>query len=144
MAVPEYLRGEGIFDVTLKARELAAYTIRVCANPRIFKPELNTSITNNIVHLAVTIFLLCFEANEVNVRKNQTPEKLCKHVNARLDYQEEAYQKTEDLLALIHLASPIFHLKSKRIKYWGTLITDTQSMIYGWNISDRKRFSEYL
>lgn len=52
MSVNESERGKGKFDVLIKANDLAVYTIRITKNPKIFLPEYQTALTNDIIHTA--------------------------------------------------------------------------------------------
>ena len=56
MSVNESERGKGKFDVLIKANDLAVYTIRITKNPKIFLPEYQTALTNDIIHTAKEIF----------------------------------------------------------------------------------------
>jgi hypothetical protein len=52
VSVNESERGKGKFDVLIKANDLAVYTIRITKNPKIFLPEYQTALTNDIIHTA--------------------------------------------------------------------------------------------
>lgn len=117
------------------AQELAAYTIKITKNKKVFTPEYNDAITADIIHTAKNIFVSCWEAN--NIRASKSPER----AKERLKLQEYAARQCNNLLALIQLAQPIFHLTGKRIRYWGAMILKTRMYIRKWNETDRKRYS---
>lgn len=67
MSVNESERGKGKFDVLIKANGLAVYTIRITKNPKIFLPEYQTALTNDIIHTAKEIFTKAWTANNIRV-----------------------------------------------------------------------------
>lgn len=67
MSVNESERGRGKFDVLIKANDLAVYTIRITKNPKIFLPEYQTALTNDIIHTAKEIFTKAWTANNIRV-----------------------------------------------------------------------------
>ena len=114
MSVNESERGKGKFDVLIKANGLAVYTIRITKNPKIFLPEYQTALTNDIIHTAKEIFTKAWTAN--NIRVGDEPRNWLE----RKKLQQEAARECNNLLALIQIAKPLYHLTSKRVKYWGT------------------------
>lgn len=114
MSVNESERGKGKFDVLIKANDLAVYTIRITKNPKIFLPEYQTALTNDIIHTAKEIFTKAWTAN--NIRVGDEPRNWLE----RKKLQQEAARECNNLLAFIQMAKPLYHLTSKRVKYWGT------------------------
>lgn len=55
MAVPKGHQADGKLLVNELARDLAAYTIRITSNPKVFLPQFQTAITNEIVRTAINI-----------------------------------------------------------------------------------------
>lgn len=115
------------------ARSLAAYTIKITKNPHTFPPEYNNGITNDIIHSAKVIYTNCWSANNIYVREKQDWIDRCR-------LQEEAVRECNNLLALIQLAQEVFHLKTKRIKFWGEKTIGVRNKIRAWNDSDRLRY----
>lgn len=133
MAVPESQRGENKFEVLVKAQQLTVYTIRICTNPKIFLPEYRGALTDDIVRVAKDIFLDLWTANNIVLNKSE-------HDNSqRHILQEQAARNCNNLLALMELARPVFHLKAKRIKYWAELTILVRKLIRSWIESDAKR-----
>lgn len=135
MSVPVGERGEGKLEVIVMAQKLATYTIKITKNKKVFTPEYNDAITADIIHTAKDIFVSCWEAN--NIRVNKNPER----AKERLKLQEYAAQQCNNLLTLIQLAQPIFHLTGKRVRYWSIMTLGTRMHIRKWNETDRKRYS---
>lgn len=138
MAVPETQRGVGKFDVLIKANNLAVYTVRITKNPKNFAPEYQTALTNDIIRTAKDIFIKCWTAN--NIRVGDDPENW----RARKRLQEEAARDCNNLLALIQIAKPLFHLETKRVKYWGEKTIEVRNRIRDWKDGDSKRYNKLL
>lgn len=137
MSVPESLRTESKLDVIIKARSLTAYTIQITKNQKTFPPEYNNGITNSIIQTATNIYMNCWTANNIYV-------KTIEDMQERLWLQEKACNECNNLLALIQLAQPIFHLKTNRIKFWGSKTIEVRNKIRAWNESDVKRYKKSL
>ena len=130
MSVIKAYRGETKLEVLTKARELATYTIKITSNENIFTKEFQEPVTNDLIKTAKDIFILLFEANNTN---HKTDFEL------RQSFQKEALRKCYNLLALMQIAKPIFHLSTKRIKYWSNLTIDVRNLTRKWIDSDRNR-----
>jgi len=138
MSVPAGERGEGRLEVITKALGLASHTILITKNPNVFKPEYNLAITEDLIHTAKDIYISVWTANNIRVNHD--------HDNAveRIRLQKHAALQCNNLLAMIQLAQRIFHLPTKRVKYWAGLTLEVRSYIRRWNESDRKRYSSDL
>ena len=136
MAVNESERGQGKFDVLIKANELAVYTIRITKNPKVFLPEYQTALTNDIIHTAKEIFTKAWTAN--NIRVN---DELYNWLQ-RKRLQQEAARECNTLLALIQIAKPLYHLSSKRVKYWAQKTRDVRQALRDRNAGDTKRYGK--
>lgn len=137
MSVPVNKRAKGKFEVLVKARELAKYTIEITKNTKVFKPEYQTALTDDIIRTAKNVFIKCWTANNIRVNTKEQAEE-----RNRLQY--EADQDCNNLLALIDLAKVIYHLKSKRIKFWAEKTIVARTLIREWRTSDSKRYSAIL
>ena len=119
----------------MAAHELAVYTIKICCNPKVFTLEYQTALTNDIVDTAKNIAKLTMRANNVLVKSTQLAQ-------LRLRYQHEAANCCNDLLVLIQLAKPVFHLAGKRVKYWGGLVLRARELIRAWQDANAKDYKE--
>lgn len=137
MSVPEGLRSTSKLDVIVSAQSLAKYTIQITKNQKYFPPEYNNGITNNIIETATSIYMNCWTANNIYVDSIEDMQE-------RLWLQEKACIECNNLLALMQLAQSIFHLKAKRIKFWGSKTMETRNKIRAWNESDKKRYKKSL
>jgi hypothetical protein len=144
MAVPEGQRGERKLETLMKARDLATYTIRICVNPKVFLPQYQNALTDKIIDTATEIFIKCDSANNILIRSDFDKIELQNLINERKLLQEQACECCNRLLGLMQIAQPIFHLSTKRIKYWGGMTIEVRNHIRKWKESDRKRFNAYL
>lgn len=133
MSVPQGQRSHSKLEVIVMARHLAAYTIKITKNQNVFQPEYNNGITNDIISTAKNIYIDLWTANNIYVTDK-------KDWNDRDDLQQKAARNCNNLLALIQLAQEVFHLKSKRIKYWSEKTIEVRNKIRSWNESDSKRY----
>ena len=133
MTVPVSRRGENKLAAAIAAHELAVHTIKICCNPKVFTPEYQTALTNDLVDTAKNIAKLTMRANNVLVKSAQLAQM-------RLRYQHEAADSCNDLLVLIQLAKPVFHLAGKRVKYWGGLVLRARELIRAWHDANAKEY----
>lgn len=128
-------RRSGKLEVLTKANELCVYTIKICVNPNIFLPEFQNALTDDIIKTSKNIFLHAWKANGIVVGRNY------ENKISRLNYQELAIDSCNDLLALMQIAQKLFHLKTKRIEYWGKLTIEVRTMLRAWKNSDERRYA---
>ncbi len=81
MAVPEGQRGEGRFTVLVKANMLAIYTIKICNNKNVFLEQYQSALTNDIIRTAKDIFIYCWTANNILIRKTDEDKEEKKKVD---------------------------------------------------------------
>ena len=136
MSVPSGARGDGKLKVLVKANELATYTIRIAKNKNVFLPEYQSSLTDDIVRVAKDIFIDAWTANNIRVGDDPVKWKL------RKELQEKAILNCNNLLALMEIAQSVFHLKTKRIKFWGAKTIEVRQLLRKWNQSDVKRYEK--
>lgn len=109
--------------------------MKITSNKNIFTAEYQEQLTNYIISAALDIYMLTGYANSLSIRTASD----AKNFERRIEAQEEALKRCGDLTRLIFIAKPIFHLSSKRVKYWTGLTKETKGLIKAWSESDRKR-----
>ncbi len=135
MSVPEGKRGENPpLNAGLRARELAAYTVHICTNPKSFPPQYQQALTDRIIEAAVDVWVSVWTAN--NIMVGDDPRKWME----RKRLQWRAIGDCNTLLALIGLAAPVFHLRGRRKKYWGLMTVETRNLIRRWADADQRRY----
>lgn len=140
MSVPVNQRSHGKLEAYTKAYDLVTYTMKITSNKNIFTVEYQDQLTNYIISAALDIYMLTGYANSLSI-KTASDMPSCRK---RIEAQEEALKRCGDLMRLIFIAKPIFHLSSKRVKYWTGLTKETKTLIKAWSDSDRKRMAALM
>lgn len=135
MAVAEGERSQSKLEVIVKTLDLATYTIRITNNPKVFLPEYRSSLTDDIIRTAKDIYIDAWTANNVLV-------KTADDWKIRKALQERAARNCNNLLALMQMAKSVFHLKSKRVKYWGEKTITVRGYIRDWRDGDSQRYGK--
>lgn len=135
MSVPVNQRSHGKLEAYTKAYELIVYTLKITSNKKIFIVEYQEQLTKYLISAALDIYMLVGYANSLPIRTAADAAETAKRIEA----QGEALKRCGDLIRLIFIAKPIFHLSSKRVKYWTGLTIDTRNLIKAWSDSDKKR-----
>lgn len=125
-------RGEGKFDTLTKALQLASYTTDITDNKKIFTPE-HEKTTEKIVNLAWNIYHRARIANDIRVENADD-------LMERRRLQNQAIAECDQLLTAIQIAKRVFHLRLKRVKYWGERVEEVKSYLRKWRESDADRF----
>lgn len=136
MSVPESWQKDGKMKVLVKAQQLTIYTVKICCNQKIFLPEYQNALTNDIIRTSKNIFIYCWTANGIRVGADTEKKK------ERQKLQEKAILECNNLLAMMQIAQKLFHLKLKRVKYWGEKTVEVKGMIRSWKEADQKRFKK--
>ena len=136
MSVPEGKRHKGRLEVHVKAQYLASYTAKILSNNKVFNPEVDEEIIRRIKCCAYDIYTMAWTANKIRADTNSINRKM------RYQRQEEAILLCDEMLAYIGVAKQVFHLKSKRIKYWSGLILEVRSLLQKWKESDVSRYGQ--
>ena len=134
MSVPEPLRHKGRLEVHVKCQYLASYTVKILGNEKVFQPETDGELTHRIKCCALDIYAKAWAANKIHAEANAVNREM------RYRLQEEAIALCNDMLAYIGIAKQVYHLRNKRMKYWGGLIIEAQALIQAWKESDIKRY----
>lgn len=136
MSVPEPLRHKGRLEVHVKAQFLASYTIKILGNEKVFPPTVDKELVRRIRNCAMDIYAKAWTANKIHAEANPVNREM------RFRMQEDSILLCDAMLAYIGIAKQVFHLRNKRMKYWGGIITEVQSLLQAWKESDIKRYGE--
>lgn len=99
MSVVKSKQTEGKLLVVTKARELAAYTIKICSNEKNFPKRYRWCITAKIVDCAIDVSSNVNAANSIYVNDDNK-----KDYQLRRQYQTKALAETYALLSMIDIA----------------------------------------
>ena len=136
MSVPEPERHKGRLEVHVKAQFLASYTATILKNKNVFDPDVDTELINRIKCAAYDIYARLWAANKIHAETN-TVNRV-----SRYSLQEEALSLCDEMMAYIGIAKTVYHLRTKRMKYWSRIITDVRALIQAWKESDVKRYGQ--
>ena len=136
MSVQKDSRRDGRLSLATLARSHAKYVIQITKNPKVFDPAYSDSVTDDIIRQAKDINRQIWAANNVLVN---SPEDY----KLRRQHQEKAALLCNTLLADMEIAQSVFHLSSKRMKYWTSQVVEIRNRTRAWIQSDAKRYAEY-
>ena len=136
MSVPECKRHKGRLEVHVKAQFLASYTAKILSNTKTFDPNIDPEIIHRIKCCAYDIYARSWSANKIYANTN-TINRITRYA-----MQEEAITMCDEMLAYIGIAKQVFHLASKRMKYWSGLILEVQRLLQAWKESDVNRYGQ--
>lgn len=108
----------------MKAKELSAYTIKITANPKVFKPEYQRALTERIVETALEVHMLSWSANNVLVNSVEDMQR-------RLDYQDRSADACNNLLSLIEVAKPVFFIWQRSALHTGAVLQSKHESFCG-------------
>ena len=129
MSVPVPKRGHGELEVNTKARNLTVYTLHILANEKHF-PQEQAAYIDMIRETAINISALCWEANNIKVNNDMN------RYMRRLSLQDQAADQCNRLCYLIEIAKQLFHLETRRVRYWLEQTTELRSYIHAWRDSN--------
>ena len=123
-------------EVFRKAQEMASHTALILANDRIFNPKVDPKIIELIKESAYGINAKAWAANKIRAETNTFNRAI------RYSLQEEAITMCDELLAYIGIAKKLFHVRSRKVKYWAKLVVDTRNLLQAWKESDVRRYGQ--
>lgn len=127
MSVEKSKQSAGKLVVITKARELAEYTLKICANEKTFPKRYRWCLTSKIVESAMNINNGVNMANSVFVKNNDESDYIL-----RKRYQTQALAETYALLSMVDIAYRTYSLETARVEHWTRLIYDVQNLIRNW------------
>lgn len=136
MSVPEGKRSKNRLEVQVKAQALASYTVKICSNKNVFKPEFDDELVRRIKACAYDICVKLWSANNIRAETSLVDRRM------RYELQEEAILLCDQMLVYIGIARSVFHLKSKRMKYWTEQILAVKALAQKWKESDVSRYGK--
>ena len=129
--VPKWKRKPSDLDLFIEAQELAIHILKITQNENIFKPMLQTSITDRLNKLAIDIYTNLWKANHYKIGSEE-----------RKTLQLLAIENCIDFLAIWNLGIRAFHLKSKKTNYVVGKIVQIRDTTKKWIKNDIDRLKE--
>lgn len=136
MSVPEPIRHKGRLEVHVKAQFLAYYTSKILGNKNVFDPEIDERLIDRMKTCSEDIYIRAWQANKIRAETNRIDRI------TRYNLQGEAILLCDELHACIGIAKPVFHLRTRKVKYWSGLITEVRKLLQSWKESDVKRYGQ--
>ena len=136
LGVAEPLRHKGRLEVHVKAQFLASYTAEILKNQKIFNPEVDSMLIDRMRSCAYDIYVKSWQANKINAGTSGVNRVM------RYRLQDEALLLCDELHACIGIAKKVYHLRSKRMKYWSGLIMEVRRLLQAWKESDANRYGQ--
>ena len=128
----------------IDARRLCKYSLQILQNNKYFKTKLSGDEEDDIKNppqpeyvakmreTVMDIYISAYSANETYLNKGNY-----KH---RRQLQDKAISKCNEMMALIEMGIPIFHISLRRVKYWIGQLMLVRSQLSAWKDSDYKRY----
>lgn len=136
MSVPAGERKENQFAIHMFAVNLSGHTLRITANPKVFKPHINPVIVQRICELSIGIAENIEKANRVQLDASKT------NFNMRRKYQNYAYEQTRSLISDIKIATIAHKVRNKKASFWLRQYEELSYKILKWMESDDIRFEQ--
>ena len=132
-------RTPGKFDVLIKAKELAIYTIHITHNEKHFPKKYRFTVVQKLQDKALYILDVLTMANEmfpIDKGGNLHQEIL----ERRRLYQKEAVASCRSLLTMIDIATELFEINVAGVEHWTALAVEVRNKANAWITSDANRF----
>lgn len=136
MSVPVNARNKGKLEVFSKSLALCKYTLEITSNEKVFIPRYQAPLTSRIADAAIAIHADAWKANNIVVSSRETLEE-------RQALQAASIAACYELLSLVDIAKPIFHLETRRVIYWTKLVLEARSLLRAWKDADAERYRKY-
>lgn len=136
MSVQKDRRKETPVSLPMMSVKHAKYVIQITRNPKVFDPQYNHEVTDDLVREAKGIHRAIWGANQVKVTSRE-------RYSDRRKQQEEAVKLCRDLLSDIAIAKSIFHLRGRRVKSWTAVVTEIRNRTQAWIESEAYEYRKY-
>lgn len=133
MSVRASERNQGELTVIVKAKEMAAHTLRITSNEKAFPKRYRLTLTNKIIDKAFEIYTLLYEANELYPHN-------AAELEMRHNKQRQAMAYCRSLMATIDIAQEVFSISADKVAYWAKLIFEVRTLAAAWYKKDADRF----
>ena len=128
-------RTPGKFDIPLKAKELAGYTIRITSNEKNFPKRYRFTVTAKIQEKAMYIVDCIMMAWEL-YPNNQI------ELDRKILYLKEAKASCRSMSTMIEIAASTFNVNAGTFEHWIRQVTELRDHINAWILSDIGRFKK--
>lgn len=117
-------------QVIIKAKQLAAHTLRVTSNCNRYPKKFRFSLVDKMQIKALEIYEKLMEANRTDLKDYR---------RERLELQTQAITYCDELLFYIELSYELNIINDKSMGYWSRMVADIKHMAIAWRSKDNKR-----
>ena len=135
MSVVESKRTESGLEVFVKSNELAAFTVHICSNEKVFPKRYRRCLTSKIVDSVLEVYKSIMSANRIKV-ENKLDYEL------RENLQNQALANLEAALSLMDVAYKAFNLTDSKVENWVGQVKEVQKFLRAWKKSDYSRYKD--
>ena len=121
---------ENDLKVILKAKELAAHTLRVTSNANRYPKKFRFSLVDKMQNKSMEIYEMLFEANRTDIKA---------YKRDRLELQTKAITYCDELLFYIEMSHELRIINSDSMGYWSKMVSDVKHMAIAWRTKDKSR-----
>ena len=132
MSVVESKRTQSELGVFIKAKDLAAFTIHICSNEKVFPKRYRWCLTNKIVDSVLNSYKEARQANRIKVENSLDYE-------LRENLQNKALAELEAAISLMEIAKVTFDVPDQKVENWVVKVEEVQNLLRAWKKSDSKR-----
>ena len=115
--------------VIVKAKELAAHTLKLTSNCNRYPKKYRHSLVDKIQNKSLDLYTTLFEANRVN---NKTDKRV------RCDKITEGITYCDELLFFIELSMELNILSDSSAQHWSKMVMDVKYMSIAWRTKESK------
>lgn len=116
--------------VILKAKELAAHTLRKTSNCNVYPKKYRFSLVDKMQNKALEIYEYLYEANRTDLKSYR---------RERLELQTKAITHCDELLFYIELSKELNIINVRSMEYWSKMVSDIKHMAIAWRSKDKER-----
>lgn len=117
-------------QVILKAKQLAAHTLRITSNCNHYPKKYRFSIVDKMQIKSLNIYESLLEANRTDIK--------C-YKRDRSELQTKAITYCDELLFYIELSNELNLISSSSMEYWSKMVCDIKHMTLAWRSKDKER-----
>lgn len=117
-------------QVILKAKQLAAHTLRITSNCNHYPKKYRFSLVDKMQIKALNIYESLLEANRTDIK--------C-YKRERSELQTQAITYCDELLFYIELSNELKLISSSSMEYWSKMVCDIKHMTLAWRSKDKER-----
>ncbi|MGC4018376.1 MAG: four helix bundle protein [Muricomes sp.] len=117
-------------QVILKAKQLAAHTLRLTSNCNHYPKKYRFSLVDKMQIKALNIYEALMEANRTDIKD---------YKRERSELQTKAITYCDELLFYIELSSELNLISNSSMEYWSKMVCDIKHMALAWRSKDKER-----